>query len=362
MKDERYEMKDMENKKKLNIDIRKIFNTCISRKWLFFKVWGITFVLACVWIFPQPRYYTAEVSIAPEGSSNEDVGSLASLASSFGVSLGNGSGDAIYPQLYPDLFSSTQFMVNLMDIRVKTLDGEVETDYFTYLKEHQKQNVLTAPFRWVGDQVKSLFKKEDHRIPGKDGQRFNPFQLSKKDTEVFSKAMDNIVCTYSRTTDVVTINVTDQDALVCALMADSVKAHLQEYITDYRTKKSRIDYEHYKTLTNEARQAYDKARIAYASYADSHQEVYLLSAKTKLDDLENEMQLKYNIYTAMNTRLEAAQAKVQENTPVFTTLANATVPVKPAGPKRMIFVAAMLFLATSGTVVHIFRKELKEWF
>ena len=74
------------------------------------------------------------------------------------------------------------------------------------------------------------------------------------------------------------------------------------------------------------------------------------------------MQAKYNIYTAMSTRLEAAAAKVQESTPAFTELKNATVPIKPAGPKRMIFVAVMLFLATYGTIIHLYRKELKEWF
>ena len=158
------------------------------------------------------------------------------------------------------------------------------------------------------------------------------------------------------------ITVTDQDPLICALLADSIKEHLQVFITDYRTKKSRIDYEHYRQLTEEARIAYDKARIAYANYADAHQEVFLQSVKTKKDDLENEMQLKYNVYTALNTRQEAAMAKLQENTPVFTTLTNATVPIKPAGPKRMIFVAVMLFLATCGTLFKLFKKELKEWF
>ena len=74
------------------------------------------------------------------------------------------------------------------------------------------------------------------------------------------------------------------------------------------------------------------------------------------------MQLKYNVYTALNTRQEAAMAKLQENTPVFTTLTNATVPVKPAGPKRMIFVAVWLFLATCGTLFKLFKKELTEWF
>lgn len=354
----------MEGKKKLNIDFKLILKTVLEKKWLFVKVWVITFILSCVWILPQPRYYTAEVSIAPESADSKDVGGLASLASNFGVNLGNGMGDAIYPQLYPDLFASTQFLATIMDVRVTTMEGDVDTDYFTYLKDYQKQNVLTAPFRWIKNGIMSLIDNEDENdvIPGPDGKRFNPFHLSKKTNDIFLKAQDNIGCTYSRTTDVVTISVTDQDALVCAQLADSIKEHLQVYITDYRTKKSRIDYEHYKQLTEEARQAYDEARIAFANYADSHQDVSLQSVKTKMDNLENEMQLKYNLYTALNTRQEAAMAKLQENTPVFTTLTNATVPVKPAGPKRMIFVAAMLFLATCGTIFKLFKKELIEWF
>ena len=58
------------------------------------------------------------------------------------------------------------------------------------------------------------------------------------------------------------------------------------------------------------------------------------------------MQLKYNTYTAMCTQLEAMKAKLQERTPAFTTLKSATVPIQPAGPKRMIFVIGMLILAT----------------
>ena len=60
----------------------------------------------------------------------------------------------------------------------------------------------------------------------------------------------------------------------------------------------------------------------------------------------------------MNTRLEMALAKVQEATPAFTILNNATVPVKPAGPKRMLFVIAMLFLSTVGTVFYIYKKNI----
>ena len=134
------------------------------------------------------------------------------------------------------------------------------------------------------------------------------------------------------------------------------------FITDYRTKKSRIDYEFYKKLTAEAKHEYEKARQKYASFSDANMDIVLESYRAKRDDLENDMQLKYNTYSTLNTQLQAAMAKVQENTPAFTTLTNATVPIKPAGPKRMIFVAAMLFLATIGTITHLFHKELIKWF
>jgi uncharacterized protein involved in exopolysaccharide biosynthesis len=57
------------------------------------------------------------------------------------------------------------------------------------------------------------------------------------------------------------------------------------------------------------------------------------------------MQLKFNTYSALSTQLQQAKAKVQERTPAFTLLKGAEVPIKPAGPKRMIFVLAMTILA-----------------
>ncbi|WP_238318906.1 hypothetical protein [Segatella baroniae] len=71
--------------------------------------------------------------------------------------------------------------------------------------------------------------------------------------------------------------------------------------------------------------------------------------------MENEMQLKFNAYSAMNSQLQAARAKVLEKTPAFTVIKSATVPTKPAGPKRMIFVAIMLLLSWIATTVYISR-------
>ena len=121
---------------------------------------------------------------------------------------------------------------------------------------------------------------------------------------------------------------------------------LQDFITEYRTNKARTDLEYYRKLRDEAKLNYEKARRLYGSYADANSEVVLESYRAKQNDLENDMQLKYNNYTAMVTQYQAAKAKVQERTPAFTMLKGANVPIRPAGPKRMLFVVAMLLLAT----------------
>ena len=97
-------------------------------------------------------------------------------------------------------------------------------------------------------------------------------------------------------------------------------------------------------MRRQAKEKYDKARLAYASYSDANNEVILESVKSKLENLENEMQLQFNTYAQLNTQVQAARAKVIEQTPAFTPLQSATVPLKPAGPKRMIFVATITML------------------
>ncbi|MGN1262901.1 MAG: chain-length determining protein, partial [Prevotella sp.] len=99
-------------------------------------------------------------------------------------------------------------------------------------------------------------------------------------------------------------------------------------------------------------------RKRYASFSDANKDVVLESVRTKIEDLENDMQLKFNTYNAMMTQLQAAKAKVQERTPAFTILQGASVPIKPAGPKRMLFVIGMSFFAFLFTAIYISREEL----
>ena len=145
--------------------------------------------------------------------------------------------------------------------------------------------------------------------------------------------------------------------MVCKILADSVQERLQHFITDYRTSKARIDYDYYKQLTAEAWEEYRDVRLKYGRLSDSNTNVVLRSMDLELEDLENDMQQKYTAYTTFNTQLQAAKARIQERTPAFTLIQGASVPLKAAKPKRMIFVLEMLILASLCLSFWIVRKD-----
>lgn len=352
----------MENNKKNAmevIDLGKIAKTIWQRKKVYYKVLPVVFLLSVLWIFPEPRYYNCEVQLAPEVVGENVSGGLNSIASSFGFNLGSlGNSDAIYPMLYPDLFKSNEFIVDLLDIKVKTEDGTTNTDLYTYMKLHQKQNMLKKPFRDANLWIKKMLSNDEANNGIKGNNKINPFYLSMKDFGIVEAIKSNINCAVDKKTDVTTIIVQDQDRLVCATLADSIKQHLQDFIIRYRTSKARMDVEYYQKLASKAKKEYESATIAYATFSDSNTEAVLQSTISKRDELENDMSMKFNTYTAMNTQLQAMKAKVQERTPTFTVLKSATVPIKPAGPKRMLFVFAMLVVSFMITTLWISRKEL----
>lgn len=121
------------------IDFNKIIKQIRPYKKEYIVTLPIVFVLSCLLFICVPRYYTSTVKLAPELSSLNS-NSLSDLASSFGFDIGGSAknGDAIFPELYPDVISSNDFIVNLFNIKLVTKEGNLKTTYFNYLSKYQK--------------------------------------------------------------------------------------------------------------------------------------------------------------------------------------------------------------------------------
>lgn len=347
---------EKEKVEKLSFD--KLWQDVKKHRKLYYITLPVTFIVAAILMLGTPNYYQCTVKLAPELSGNKSASSLASIASSFGVNLGGGStgSEALYPTLYPDLMNSVAFRTSLFPIKVQRLDEDNTMNYYDYLKDGQKLSLMSyvfLPIKFLKKSIVSLFKSEGEA----EDEKVNPFMLTQDQYSIVQAIEKNIVCDVDKKTLVITIDVTDQDPLIAATMADSVQLRLQGFITDYRTRKARNDLAYYQNLCKEAEARYEKARLRYASFSDANRNLLFENSRSERTKLENDMQLQYQAYSQMATQLRLAEAKVQEDTPAFTILQPATVPVVKAGPKRAVNCLIFLFLAFIGTTVYAFYKE-----
>lgn len=342
------EQPKLQSRRAAPIDFGAIGAAIKKHRKLYYKVLPVAFVIAIIIGYSIPKTYNCRILLAPEmGGGGSVSGSLASIASSFGVNIGGGSsanGDAITPTLYPDLMKSVDFKTSLFPVKVKRKKDKTEMTYYDYLKNEWKEPWWID---WFG--LKAPHKEKDTLV--------NNFELTGEQARIAGMINENVVCSIDKKTNLITISVTAQDPHVVAQLADSVKTRLQDFLTAYKTSKARRDLEYAEMLQRQAKKDYEHARRLYVEYMDANQDMVLLTAQQKRNDLENEMQLQYNNYNTLNAQVIAAKAKVQEVTPAFTPLQSATVPLAPSSPKKGQIMFICLFLAAFVITIYALSKE-----
>lgn len=349
------------NNYKINVDLIALF-LLITDKRKFIAVTLLVWAIIGVWYaFQQPKEYRSTIMLAPETTSNNLASKISSVTSMVGLfDEANPTGDAIYPEIYPEMMSSNDFLVKLLPVKVKTLDNKVHTNFFDYKKNKTKKTLLMKMRGGIKKFFSSLSKKENiqHQI---DSLHPNPHQLTKEEDGIVNSMRSDFTCQVDKKTNVITISAQTEDPLVSTIMANAIKDELQKFITKYKTEKSRNDVKYMSEINQKAKLDYSKARQRYAAYCDANTDVTLESIKSKQEDLENDMQLKYNIYTQTMQQLQMSMATLQDNTPAFTTIQSATVPLKHCNTPKIFILAVFLILGLISDLLFIairYRKNI----
>ena len=176
-------------KKDLVIDFSRLWAALVRRKKTYFKV--IPTVILVVWIISLglPDYYKCKIQLAPEENAGGSSGTLAMLASSFGVNIGGGSNsaDAITVMLYPDLMKSTDFKTSLFPIKVHGKKDKAPRTYYDYLKNDWKEPWWEDFFGLMAPE-----KKQDTLV--------NNFELTGEQARIANMINKNIVCIINKKT------------------------------------------------------------------------------------------------------------------------------------------------------------------
>lgn len=346
----------MASKKLININIPLLLNLIAEKKKAIARCFFVTAVVAVIVSFSIPRIYKSNVTLSPESSVASGFTNFSSLAEMIGINLNfENNGDAIYPEIYPDLIRSNDFLVSLFDVEVVSQDSTLRTTYYDYIKNHQKVPWWVLPIRWI----KALLTKNGDNVQ-QHGNTPDPFMLTKEQDDVVKAISANIKCGVDKKTNVISIEVTAQDPLIAATMTEVVREQLQVFITKYRTNKARMDMEYISGLCDEAFINYENARKEYAHFSDANQKIFLPSVNMKREELENEMTLKYDVYKQLAEQLEITKAKLQERTPAFTIVQMATVPLKHSNTKKIVILFIFEVLALGSYLLIIAYKNRKQ--
>lgn len=341
---------NFQEEEELEIDLMEYARKLWASRKLLLKVAGIAAIVGVIIALGTPKTYTANVTLAPE-SGKSGGGGLSGIASMLGVGglSMSSDADAFNVTLYPDVVSSTPFIIDLLDTEVKQLESENDTTLAGYLKEGTSSSligtIVSLPFKAIGA-VMSIFSSDDDKE--NDNQYINPFQLTAEQNNAVNGLRKLVVANVDKKTGVTSISVTMQDPLVCAIVADTVVTKLQEFITGYRVNKAQEDCKYWEQLHEERKNDYYEKQQNYARYTDGNQGISRESVKIEQARLENEMNLAYQVYSQVATQLQMARAKVQEAKPVFAVVEPATVPLKPSGTSRKMILIGIVFLAVAG--------------
>ena len=296
------------------------------KDWRSLLLWAVVgAVVGLVIGLSTPKTYSVDALVAPEITTRSTMGGLSSLASLAGVNTSTMTmTDAMHPNLYPEIIHSSYFCVELFDmpVTVETKDSLVHTDLYTYITDYYKSpwwSAVMALPKKAADAIKGWFvKEEDQEADGYSG--VNVMKLTEQQESVIDVLSQSINASVDKKSYILSLNVKSQDPVVAADLANYVIEKLQGFVLSYRTEKAQENLDYLRSIQRQSKVEYEQAQGRYARYLDRNQGVVGNSGQAVQQQLQNEANLRFQMYNQTSQKLLDARAKVQEEEPVLVVV------------------------------------------
>ena len=329
------------------IDLVQLIKILWKNKTKLIKYGAIGFGIGVVIAFSIPKEYKTTVKIAPEGSGeSSNFGGMGALAGMAGIDLGQDV-DGITAAIYPDIVKSTPFLLEFAAVEVDYNDEKIS--FYNYVTKEQRKawwgHIFSAPFKMIGFIAKQFSDKVENE------DEINIFKPTDRQQGYIAFLHKNITLTTDKKTKILAIDVTMQDALISAIIADSLLSKLQVYMTEYKTNKIRTDLIAKKKMLIESKQSFYLAEETLARALDYNRNIKSKKANIKIDRLSNEMDLAYNMYKQLATQVEASKVQLLNHTPIATIIEPSSVAIKASSPNKPLI--AILFAFLGGAIMAV---------
>lgn len=330
----------------VTINFRVLFGVLWKEKWWIILFPVIAGLVGLFYAFSVREEFVSHGKILPEiqGKSG-GLAQFSGIAALAGVDLGSaaaGGADAIRPDLYPDVITSTPFYLELLKINVKDRENQDYTfeNYYHKIieegKEPDKEFLKEVPVKEEGIVVVNMLNEnrlEDLR--------------------------SRITSSIDKKTGIISISAKMPDPVVAAEVTKFAMGYLMSYVKEYRTEKLKRDVEYLRDQVSSSRGKYYSTQEKKASYSDQFQmgTIREQSADVQRERIESEYRLTSSFYNELLKKLEEAKFKLHQETPVFQILEAPVVPNLKSEPRKALILLLALFLGGIFSLCFILIKE-----
>ena len=271
----------------------------------------------------SPIVYTSSTTFINSQTESSSGSGLSGVASLVGVNLGSmSSGSEIPPSMYPQIAESVQFKRDLLNSYIDE-------------KEQIKLEDFLANYN---DIEKSLTENK------------NKLFISGYEDKLFNVINDVISISVNQKDGFVTILANMPESEYAANTCINAREILQETVINNKIKSAKQKLEYSEKQLASKRIEFEEIQNKLAYFNDSNLNLVTSSVINEREKLEAEFQIINAVMIELSKQVEQRKLQVSEDTPVFSIVKEASMPVERSSPKRTQMVLIFGFI---GLIVSI---------
>ncbi len=281
----------------------------------------------------SPIVYTSSSTFILSSSNDNQTSSIGGVASLVGINLGvSGNDNRIPATMYPTVVESVEFKRQLLN---EYIDEDKSIKLNSFLIDYYDLN------------------NEDFITNN------NEFFVSKGENDLFDILNDIILISVNAKDRFISISAnmpTSEYALSTCISARNI---LQTIVINTKIKSAKENLNFTQEQLNLKKIEFDEIQNKIAYFEDSNLNIINSKYKNELNKLKAEFQIINSVYTELSKQLEQSKLQVNQDTPVFSIVKEASMPVLRSSPKRtqMVLIFGVIGLLISIVYV-IFRDAL----
>lgn len=289
-------------------------------------------ILGIINILVTPKVYTSKVTFITQSSgdskSSGGLGGIAKLLGGGGASSNSSTSD-IPSFLYPTIMESLAFQRKLYQTPIKLKEIDTLVSFGEYALKIEEPSLKSSIAKYTIGLPKLLFssKKSTRVVVVKsiDSLEFE----DGNELKIINSLKKKILLTTNDEDGTLEISASmANESIAAAQLARNAKKILQEEIIRYRVGQAQEKFDFIEKQYELRKDEFEKAQARLARYNDSNLFNITQSSLIRKRQLEGESNLLFTIFSDLESQRLSQSIKIQEDTPTFTTINPAIVPLK----------------------------------